>query len=131
MDNATIVEILLGVLAAAVGWAGWASSSRANKTEAVGVPADVEADAYQRARNIYEGAIQSLEGQMIRLRDEIQSLNGEVSRLRESNTALLEQVDDLKIHNRQLLVQISETHDVNKELMAELERARGQEGVLT
>jgi chromosome segregation ATPase len=125
LDNALIVEILLGVLAAAVGWAGYQGSKSANKTQAVTLPDDVEADAYERARNIYEGAIGSLEAQVRRLREELTILDREVNRLRESNVALLGQVDELRTYNRQLLVQSHEMKETNDELMSELRELRG------
>lgn len=125
MDNTTLIEIMLGVLAAAVGWAGYQGSKGANRQTALALPEGVEGDAYERAKNIYEGAIGSLESQVRRLRSELTNLDTEVNRLRESNVALLAQVDELRAYNRQLLVQAQEMKDTNAELMSELRELRG------
>jgi chromosome segregation ATPase len=110
---------MLGVLAAAVGWAGYAGSTRANKTQAVGVP--VESDAYTRAKLIYEGALDSMEEQLARLRAEIASLRAEIA-------SLSGEVSALRTANSELRLQVAEMQGINAELHRDLERARGNSG---
>lgn len=117
MDNATIVDIMLGVLAAAVGFAGFLSSGRANKVQAVGIQTEVETDAFAKARGIYEGAIEQLKDQVARFREEVTTLRGEVTLLRQANAELQE-------YNRELMGQLNELRGLNAELRDELRRSR-------
>lgn len=106
MNDSTIIEILLGVLAAAVGAGSYLGSGRAERIKAVGVQQGIEADAYSRAKKIYEGAINSLEEQLSRLRTEMVELQGEMAKLRRSNMELQGQVIELQATNQSLLREI-------------------------
>jgi hypothetical protein len=106
MSDSLIVEILLGVLAVAIGVGSFLGASRAGKVQAIGLHEQVEAGAYERATNIYEGAITSMETQLKRLRVEIGDLDREVVKLRESNRLLSVQVADLTTANHELLAEL-------------------------
>lgn len=106
MSDSLIVEILLAIVAVAIGIGSFVGASRASKVKAVGMHEEIEAGAYERARTIYEGAISQMEGQLTRLRSDISQLDAEVVKLRESNRKLSVQVTELTAANRQLLVEL-------------------------
>lgn len=88
MSTAIVVEILLGILAAAIAITSYTQAMRANHQQtlmaemhAKATTAAVDADAYARAKDIYEGALDTLRSELISTRSEIQTL-------RESNTSL-------------------------------------------
>lgn len=95
MTDSTIVEIMLGVLTVMIGVGAYLGAARAQGVKAVGVSENIESDAYERARSIYEGAIKSMESHIDRLRSETAELASEIAKLRESNM-------DLQASNRQL-----------------------------
>lgn len=103
MSDSLIIQILLGVLALMIGVGSFVGASRAAKVQAVGMKASVEANAYQRATDIYEGAIDSLKDQVTRLREEIAALSLEVETLRRSNHAMADQVTELREANLRLI----------------------------
>ncbi len=111
MNDSTLVEILLGVLALAIGVGSFVASGRAAKVQAIGLQADVESDAYERAKGIYEGAIGQLESQLRRLRDEVGSLEQEISKLRASNRVLSGELSELRETNQQLMIDLRERRD--------------------
>jgi cell division protein FtsB len=106
MTDSLIIEILLGVLAVMIGVGSFVGATRATKVQAVGMHEQIEAGAYERATNIYEGAIASMEAQLSRLRTEIADLDREVVKLRESNRLLSVQVTELSTANHQLLTEL-------------------------
>jgi cell division protein FtsB len=106
MTDSLIIEVLLGVLALMIGVGSFVGASRAAKIQAVGLKASVEANAYQRATDIYEGAIKSMESQITRLRQEISALDGEINKLRASNVKLSGEVTDLQEANLRLLAEL-------------------------
>lgn len=111
MSDSTLVEILLGVLALMIGVGSFVASGRAAKVQAIGLQADVESDAYERAKGIYEGAIGQLETQLRRLREEVGSLEGEISKLRAANRELASEVAELRVANQQLMLEMRERRD--------------------
>ncbi|NUP24002.1 MAG: hypothetical protein HOZ81_49705 [Streptomyces sp.] len=85
MDAAVIVAIVSGVvgLASAVYTARSASRTSAAKTEADERVAlrQIEAGAYERARQMYEGTLGRMQGEIDRQAKQINSLQTQVSRL--------------------------------------------------
>lgn len=116
MSESLVVEILLGVLALAIGIGSFVGASRAAKVQAIGVRRGVEAGAYQRATDIYESAITSMESQMTRLREE-------TVRLRQEIAALNTEVDKLHVSNRELATEVIDLRNANMQLINDL---RGQ-----
>lgn len=108
MSDSLVIEILLSLVAAAIGVGSFVAAGRAAKVQAVAVTAGVEANAYQRATNIYESAIEAMQLQLSRLRGEIAALNAEVEKLRESNQALSDQVTELRVANVRLINDLRE-----------------------
>lgn len=88
MSAALASSVILGVLAAAMTLIAFVSASRANRSQANAAVVAVDAEAYTRAREIYEGAMGTL-------RVEVESMRGEIGRLRESNMDLQGQVKEL------------------------------------
>lgn len=106
MSDSLIIQILLGVLALMIGVGSFVASSRAAKVQAVTVKSGVEAEAYNRATAIYEGAIHSMEAQIGRFREEVALLNTEVEKLRASNLRLSTEVTELQATNLELLAEM-------------------------
>jgi peptidoglycan hydrolase CwlO-like protein len=93
------IPICLGIITAAVTVSAFRLSTGANKTQAKAATAAVDAEAYDRAQKIYEGAIDTLKGQVSdltlqvdRWRESNQSLEREMIRLRNSNNELSRQL---------------------------------------
>ena len=124
MDGSTVVEILLAVLTVAVGVGTYLSAGRAARLQSTGTLADIDAKAYDRAKGIYESAIDTLQEQLGNLRTQMGTLDAEISRLQETNRSLMRQVADLQVTNGQLTVQVAELQASNDRLLAELRRKR-------
>jgi predicted RNase H-like nuclease (RuvC/YqgF family) len=88
VSDSLIVEILLGLLTVAVTVAAFLSAKRANEEQSKSERIAVDAAAYQRAKEIYEGALDALH-------TEVNGLRTEVSRLRNSNNRLQDEVATL------------------------------------
>lgn len=93
MSSQVVVELLLGVLTAMIAVATYLGAARAGKSQASTAIAQIEADAYNRARAIYEAAIDQLEEQVTRLQDQVDNLQEEVNLLRVSNRKLRQKVE--------------------------------------
>jgi predicted nucleic acid-binding Zn-ribbon protein len=102
-----IVEILLGMLTVGVALAAYLAATRANRAQAQAATTAVDAAAYQRAKDIYEGAIDSLKDQTRDLHDQVVNLQTEVSRLRTQSADLQTEVTQLRSSNTDLRRQIS------------------------
>lgn len=97
MSDSTIIEILLAILALAIGMGSLIGSTRATKAQSEVAVINIDAQAYERAQQIYESAIMtlekrvtSLEKQVELLQDHNDELDAEISRLRRENAGLRE-----------------------------------------
>ena len=86
MDPGVVISIILAVLGVAITIVIWIASTRAVRIQqAQAGPSallrSVDEDAYERARKIYEGAIDQLESEVVRLNDQVRGLQDEVLRL--------------------------------------------------
>ena len=122
MSSSIIVEILLAVLAAMVGLGSFVGANRAGRLQATGTLADIDAKAYERARVIYESAIDTLNDHVVNLRAQMKSLDEEITRLQATNRSLIQQVSELQSTNRALIVQVSELQAGNARLLVELKK---------
>jgi prefoldin subunit 5 len=95
MTDTTIIEILLALVAVAIGVGSFLGSTRANKSQSDVAIINIDAQAYERAQQIYESAISTLEKRV---------------------TSLEKQVEILQDHNDELTVEISRLHRENAEL---------------
>jgi predicted nucleic acid-binding Zn-ribbon protein len=96
------VEILLALLATGLSAAAFFAATRANRAQADAAESAVDAAAYQRAKDIYESAIDSLKGQTRDLHDQVVNLQTEVSRLRLQSADLQTEVVQLRGSNADL-----------------------------
>jgi archaellum component FlaC len=96
MDDALVIQILLGVLAAAVGVTGYLLAARTGRVQAESSGKAVDAEAYARARAIYEGAIGTLEQRIKSQGDQIALQQDELNRLRATNKALETEAAELR-----------------------------------
>lgn len=119
VSDSIIVEILLGVLSLVVGVGSFLGATRANNVRAV-TSADVDAEAYGRAKSIYESAIDALEGHVSRLQKQIDILGGEITKLQQSNLDLQRSNIDLQSSNAELRSQVLELQMANTRLESEL-----------
>lgn len=102
MSASLAVEILLGLLTFSVSAVALFLGLRANKAQAQAASTAVDAAAYQRAKDIYESAIDSLKGQTTDLHDQVINLQTEVSRLRTQSADLQTEVSRLRSSNAEL-----------------------------
>lgn len=117
-----IIEVLLGLLTGVVGYVSYRGSTRAQKAQAITAKETIDAEAYERAKNIYESAIKALEGHIGQLREQTQLLDQEVARLQRSNielqrsnVQLQEQVLEMQISNARLETDLRELREGRNE----------------
>lgn len=107
MTAQLFTEVILGLLTAVVAVAAYLSAQKANQAQAKAQATAVDAAAYGRAKEIYEGAIEALQSQTADLHDQVEQLGAEVGRLRSANTRLSGEVDRLRSANTDLKQQIT------------------------
>lgn len=100
MSTSLIIQILLGLLVIILPTAVWFASTRAIRAQSGAAKGAVDAAAYGRAKDIYEGALDQL-------RTEVSDLRAEIARLRQANEGLASQVQHLSEVNITLRDQIS------------------------
>jgi len=108
MSPTIIVQILLAVLTVMVGLGAFIGANRANASQAAGAKSAIDAAAYERAKQIYESAIDTLQEQIQALREQMMSLDQEVIKLQQTNQSLVLRVAELQVTNHDLTEQISE-----------------------
>jgi peptidoglycan hydrolase CwlO-like protein len=103
MHLSDVATILLGLMTISIAFFAYRLSVRANKAQSDSTKTLVDAQAYERAKVLYESAIKTVTDESDRLRTEVSSLHEEVSklrtevgRLRAVNTALTREVAELK-----------------------------------
>ena len=108
MSPTVIVQILLAVLTVMVGLGAFIGANRANTSQAAGTQSAIDAAAYERAKQIYESAIDTLQDQIQGLREQMTNLDQEVIKLQQTNQNLVMRVAELQRTNEELTTQISE-----------------------
>ena len=111
MSDATIVEILLAVLAAAITFGSFVGANRAGRIQNTGTLADIDAQAFESAKSIYESAIGTLGTHIGQLKDQIGNLDTEVTRLQQANRELRSQVVELQVANHRLEMELHGIRD--------------------
>lgn len=106
MSASLLVEILLALLALVLPAAVFFAARGANRAQSETAALAVDAAAYQRAKDIYEGAIDALKDQTRDLHDQVVNLQTEVSRLRTQSADLQTEVTQLRSSNTDLRRQI-------------------------
>lgn len=107
MSASLVVEILLALLAAILPAAVFFAARGANRAQSETAALAVDAAAYQRAKDIYEGAIDALKSQTGDLHDQVVNLQSEVSRLRMQSADLSAEVTRLRSSNTDLHDQVT------------------------
>jgi peptidoglycan hydrolase CwlO-like protein len=97
-----VTEVLLGLLTAVVAVAAYFSAQKANRLQARASTVAVDAEAYGRAKAIYEGALDALQSQTADLHEQVEALSDEVGRLRSANVELSDEVGRLRSANTDL-----------------------------
>jgi cell division protein FtsB len=99
MDTRLFVEISVGIVSLVVAYLAFRQSSRAEHHKKM----QVDAGAYERAKDIYEAVIRTLEannrrleGEISNLHSEVTSLRGEVVKLRNSNAVLSAEIASMR-----------------------------------
>jgi predicted nucleic acid-binding Zn-ribbon protein len=107
VSTTLVVEILLALLATGLSAAAFFAATKANRTQAQAATTAVDAAAYERAKSLYESAIDTLQGQTGALHDQVVNLQTEVSRLRTQSADLQSEVTRLRVSNSDLREQVS------------------------
>ena len=95
MTQSLIIEILLAVLALAIGVGSFIGANRAGKAQADVAIVNIDAQAYERAQQIYESAISTLERR-------VTYLEGQVDHLTIQNAQLALELESVKQENAKL-----------------------------
>jgi chromosome segregation ATPase len=107
VSTSLLVEILLALLALILPAAVFFAARGANRAQSETAALAVDAAAYQRAKEIYEGAIDALKSQTGDLHDQVVNLQSEVSRLRMQSADLSAEVTRLRSSNTDLREQVT------------------------
>ena len=96
MTGDTVVQVLLGLLVLAVGYTGFVTASRATRSQAASADRAVDAGAFERARQIYEGALETLRDELAATRSDLLSARSEISGMREDSLKLRQEITRLR-----------------------------------
>lgn len=99
LDTSLIVTILLGIATVTIAFASFRVASRANRAQSEAVVVAVDAGAYERAKSIYEGAIETLTDQVGEFRSQIVTLQADMRLLRDQSAELQTEVARLRLSN--------------------------------
>ena len=102
MSASVVIEVLLAILSVMIGVGSFLGASRAAKFQATPALAEIDAKAYERAKQIYESAIDTMDEQIKRLHVNIDELNKEVTTLRRTNSDLISEMQEMRITNMRL-----------------------------
>lgn len=119
----TIITMIVGAAAVAVTVSIYFVAAKANKTQLRMQQGAVDAAAYERAKIIYEGAINTLQG-------EIDSLRGEMSRLRDANESMSAEMARVRALNREMQGEVNRLKRTNEDLSVQVTRLRQQLNLL-
>lgn len=91
------VEILIGTVPA-LGCSYWAyrASRRASDATETAATSAVEAEAYMRAKGIYESALEQLETQLRGLQEQLDRVNAQLSQERDTSASLRAYIRELE-----------------------------------
>lgn len=95
MSQSLIIEILLAVLALAIGVGSFIGANRAGRAQADVAIVNIDAQAYERAKTIYESAINTLERR-------VTYLENQVTHLETDNTRINRELENVRLENARL-----------------------------
>jgi prefoldin subunit 5 len=96
MTDSTLIEILLAVLAVAIGVGSFLGATRASRAQSEVAIVNIDAQAYERAQQIYESAISTLERRVTYLEGQVESLNNDNDELRRELAKLRRENEGLR-----------------------------------
>lgn len=108
MNVSIIVEILLGLMTLALGVGGYFGANKANKAQQETKQEEIDAQAYGRAKDIYESAINALQEHIVQLRQQMADLEQELMKLRKVNGELVSEVAQLKVSKAHIEAELNE-----------------------
>jgi phage shock protein A len=85
--------LAIGIPSVTVAVASYAFSAKANRAAAAANRDKVDADAYIRAKELYESTIAELRLEITRLKDDLHEMRGELNGLRAANRELTDRLE--------------------------------------
>lgn len=119
----TWITIILGVAAIAVTATIYFVSARANREQARMKEGAVDAGAYKRAKEIYEGAISTLQ-------NELDGLRAEMTRLRNANEQMTHEMESVRRLNREMQYEVDQLKRNNEQLSDQVIKMKSQLNVM-
>ncbi len=111
------ITIMVGAAAVAVTVSIYFVAARVNRAQIRMQQGAVDANAYERAKIIYEGAISTLQHELNNLRAEMdrlraanESMSTEMARVRALNQSIQDEVSRLNRTNEDLTIQVTRLH---------------------
>lgn len=124
MNARTLFDVLVVVVPLIIGLVTYLQAQKAIRTQARTqlriAESDVDAEAYERAKGLYESSLGDLEKHVGRLRDQINLLTAEIAKLQKSNAELSQSNIQLQKSNAELRHQVEELQAANTRLESEL-----------
>jgi predicted RNase H-like nuclease (RuvC/YqgF family) len=132
MNASTLVDIFLGILPVIVGVVTYLNAQKAIHQQASSAEAEVDAQAYDRAKSLYESVISSLTGETERMRQQsdrqILLLNEEITKLQDSNSRLRGEIIEMQKSNAELRTRVIELQASNARLEDEVRTLKENNG---
>lgn len=128
MTVTLIIQIVLGALPFITAFAAFHLSTRSTRAQAETAAKAVDAQAYDRARGIYEAAINQLGENLRAAARRAETAEAELSQLRDCKDRLDQVEDALRQTRRDLAVgqrEVAELREANRALAAQVRRLRG------
>jgi chromosome segregation ATPase len=114
------VAAVIGILAATIAYATFRLSARANKSQADASKAVVDAQAYERAKVLYESMIKTVKDEADHLRVQVGRLESTVDDLQTANTALTHTIAEAQGEVSKLRREVRSLQTSNRALTAEV-----------
>ena len=86
--------LAIGIPSVTVAIASYAFSAKANRAAAEADRDKVDADAYIRAKELYESTIDELRQEIVRLKEDLRDVREQLAALRAANRALTERLEE-------------------------------------
>lgn len=102
MDTSVVVAIGLGAPAAVISYLSFRAATQANKSQAEAAKVAVDSEAFERARKIYQDAIETLTEQVTQFRAQVKQMDTEMTKLQIRSRELEREVESLHVSNREL-----------------------------
>lgn len=107
MSASSLIEAAVAVVTTSIAAAAFFQATKANRSQSQAAVTAIDAAAYERAKSLYESAIDTLNDQTTHLHDQVVNLQTEVSRLRSQSADLQSEVTRLRVSNTDLKEQLA------------------------